>query len=99
MRPSPRTIPNRILREIWNDTRDHEDRLLFAMFVWTGLRTIEVRRLTRNDVSLADGTLRVDGKGDRERIVPIHPRLRALLVGRLLIRATCMSSPVGKAVW
>jgi site-specific recombinase XerD len=26
----PRTIPNRILRHIWNDTRDHDDRLLFS---------------------------------------------------------------------
>jgi integrase/recombinase XerD len=50
--------------------------------VYTGMRTIEVRRLTWNDVSLSEGTMRVFGKGDKWRVVPIHPRLRRILIGR-----------------
>ncbi len=78
----PRTIPNRILRELRSETRDGNDALLLALFMWTGARTIGVRRLTWNDVSLADNTILLKEKFDKERLVPIHPELRRLLVGR-----------------
>lgn len=79
----PRTIQPRVLREIKAELRDEDDALLWHLFAFTGLRTIEVRRLTWNDVSLADDTMLVLGKGDKERIVPIHPELRKRLVGRV----------------
>lgn len=78
----PITVPPERLRALLADARDPDDDLLLRIFAFTGLRTIEVRRLTWNDVSLADGTLHVHGKGDRWRMVPIHPRLRTALVGR-----------------
>lgn len=77
-----RTIPPRVLREMKAGVRDREDDLLFHLFAFTGMRTIEVRRLTWEDVSMADDTLHVHGKGDKWRTVPIHPELRRRLVGR-----------------
>jgi integrase len=83
----PRTIPVDELRLIWRGLLSADDRLLFALFAFTGCRTIEVRRLTWHDVDLGSGLLRVQGKREpgqpvKERLVPIHPHLRAQLVAR-----------------
>jgi integrase/recombinase XerD len=78
----PRTIPNRKIREMRRNVRDADDDLLLHLFAFTGLRSVEVRRLTWNDVSMADNELRVFGKGDKHRRVPIHPELRKRLLGR-----------------
>jgi integrase len=78
----PRTIPNERLRAMRDACRHDGDWLTLGMFMYTGMRTIEVRRLTWNDVSLSEGAMRVFGKGDKWRIVPIHQRLRRILIGR-----------------
>lgn len=78
----PKTIPSRQLRQMRQDVQGPEDNLLLHLFAFTGCRCIEVRRLTWNYVSMADNTLHVFGKGDKERLVPIHPELRKCLVGR-----------------
>jgi integrase len=77
-----RTIAADELARLWAQPLDADDRLLLALFMFTGLRTIEVRRLSWHDVDMRDGLLLVNGKGDRQRLVPIHPALRRLLVGR-----------------
>jgi integrase len=79
---APRIIPARTLREMKADVRDQDDDLLLHLFMYTGMRTIEVRRLTWADVSMADNMLHVHGKGDKWRWVPIHPELRKRLLGR-----------------
>jgi hypothetical protein len=53
-----------------------------AIALFAGLRPWEVRRLTWDNVNLADGEIRVDGqtsKTHRSRIVPICPALAAWL--------------------
>ena len=75
-----RTVPNRVLREIKARARDDYDLMLFCLFAYTGCRTNEVVGLTWDNVSLADNLMFVLGKGDRERLVPIHPELRRSLV-------------------
>jgi integrase len=79
----PRTIPSATLRSIKGNIRDERDQLAFSLFAYTGLRTIEVRRLTWPDVSLGEGMLLINGKGQKQRHVPIHPQLRSALVGHL----------------
>jgi integrase/recombinase XerC len=76
----PRVIAHRVLRELKAAVRDDDDDLLLHLFMYTGMRTIEVRRLTWTDVSMADNTLHVHGKGDKWRLIPIHPELRKRLV-------------------
>jgi integrase len=80
----PRIIPSRALREMRRNVRDQDDDLLLHLFAFTGLRSIEVRRLTWKDVSLADNELVAFGKGDKYRRVPIHPELRKRLLGRTM---------------
>lgn len=45
----------------------------------TGLRISELLRLTRNDIQLDDFTLRVIGKGNKHRLVPMSVELRKIL--------------------
>ncbi|MDO4757816.1 MAG: tyrosine-type recombinase/integrase [Rikenellaceae bacterium] len=61
------------------ETPDFEtlrDRLLILLLYATGLRLAEVVAIDRDDFSADLTSLRVVGKGDKERLVPIVPLLR-----------------------
>lgn len=47
------------------------DRAILELFYSSGLRLAELVSLDLHDVDLADGTVRVTGKGSKERIVPV----------------------------
>lgn len=51
--------------------RDARDRALLEVLYGTGVRRAEIIDLTIYDLSFEDATLRVKGKGDRERFVPL----------------------------
>lgn len=59
------------------------DRAILELLYASGIRVSELTGLDFGDVDLTGGTLRVMGKGSRERVVPMHPtavrRLRAYL--------------------
>lgn len=56
-------------------------RCWLVLGAYAGLRCSEIARLTRSDVLDADGLLRIVGKGNVERLIPIHPEvMRALQV-------------------
>lgn len=53
---------------------------LWMVFNWTGLRRAEAAALTRQDVDLVSGSLRVrEGKGGKGRVVHIQPPLAPVL--------------------
>lgn len=45
----------------------------------TGIRRSELVSLTWEQVDLVNETIRIDGKGKKERILPLHPHLIPLL--------------------
>ena len=49
----------------------YRDRTILEVLYSTGLRKEELGKITLTDVDYKDGFLRVSGKGDRERIVPL----------------------------
>ncbi len=51
--------------------RDLRDRAVMEILYGTGIRAAELAGLDRGDFSAAEGTIRVRGKGGKERIVPI----------------------------
>lgn len=76
----PVTIPVRELRRMKAGLRDARDARAFHLLAYSGLRSIEIRQLQWEHVSLADDTLHVvDGKGRKSRMVPLHPALRVHL--------------------
>src|SRR5690606_24434713 len=50
------------------------DRALIVTMLYQGLRISEAASLTLGDLDFEDQTLRVIGKGNKERLLPLHPR-------------------------
>ena len=70
------------------DTRDplgHRDRTMLEVLYATGLRVTELINLRQNEINLNQGVLRVSGKGERERLIPLGDEaqnwLREFLAG------------------
>ncbi|WP_430810516.1 MULTISPECIES: tyrosine-type recombinase/integrase [unclassified Carboxylicivirga] len=59
------------------------DRLIVEMFYSTGMRLSELVALTDVQIDMGNGVLKVRGKRNKERIVPILSELKASLVGYL----------------
>ena len=55
------------------------DRAILELFYSSGLRLSELTDLDLGDVDLADGTVRVTGKGNKDRIVPVGRLARAAI--------------------
>jgi integrase/recombinase XerD len=56
------------------DTHDplgHRDRTMLEVLYATGLRVTELINLRNSEINLTQGVLRVRGKGERERLIPL----------------------------
>lgn len=73
----PTVLNDQAVRELLNapdaeqDTYALRDRALLAMLYATGLRATELTRLKVSDINFNLGVVRVLGKGNKERIVPV----------------------------
>jgi integrase/recombinase XerD len=70
-------------------------RLLFELLYGCGLRASEVARVRTDDLDLEGGFVRVRGKGDRERSVPLGPSVQAALARWLLTRKSLATPESG----
>lgn len=61
------------------EAADDRTRIAILTACLAGLRRCELARLAWEDVSFFDKTLRVSGKGAKERSVPLHPALAVAL--------------------
>jgi integrase/recombinase XerC len=57
------------------DWQGRTDRLLLALFYQTGMRLSEVINLKDNQINYSNSSLKILGKGNKERIVPASPEL------------------------
>ena len=62
-----------------NTAKGLRDRALLELMYATGMRASEVIQLEVSAVDLKEGTVRCVGKGNKERILPIYERARAVL--------------------
>ena len=74
--PLPKTMSEREVEALLeapdlNDPLGLRDRAMLELLYATGLRVSELVNLEITDISLAQGVLRVTGKGDKERMVPM----------------------------
>ena len=76
------------------------NRTLMETAYGTGCRVQELQRLSVNDVDLTTGTLRVHGKGGKERVVPLGTEA-CLRLSRYIgeIRGTLLKNPDEPALW
>jgi len=84
----PRKLPialsseqvSRLLSEPSSDTViGLRDRALLALLYGTGIRASECSSLTEGNVDLKQLTIRVQGKGGHERVIPLNPQLAEVL--------------------
>lgn len=61
------------------DWKGITDKLLLDIFYNTGMRLSELVNLKENHINASNNTLKVLGKGNKERIIPISPALAAAI--------------------
>ncbi len=54
-----------------NDPLGHRDRTMLEVLYATGMRVSELINLRQSQINLNQGVLRIVGKGDRERLIPL----------------------------
>lgn len=75
-----------VLKRVRGDSDRHafRDYCILLFFLDTGVRLNELAQLTVHDINLNQGYVKVLGKGDRERLVPLGLELRRALSRYLL---------------
>jgi integrase/recombinase XerD len=63
----------------WSSFRNARDLAIVGLMLLHGLRSVEVIALNRDDVLLSEGQLRVRGKGNKLRLLPLAPETTQLL--------------------
>src|SRR6267143_1558779 len=87
---SPKSLPKalspdeaaRLVSITDDDKLAVRDRAIFEMFYSSGLRLSELTTLKPGEVSFADATVRVTGKGNKTRLVPAGSHARAAIQRR-----------------
>lgn len=69
------------------------DFLIINMFYDTGMRVSEVANLEENDLLFLAGAIRVVGKGNKQRNIPLGPELRTLISDYIAEKKRLFGSP------
>lgn len=75
----PATHSNEQLRSIHAAIRTERERTAFFLLAFAGLRLGETARLRWQDLDLEHWQLMVNGKSNKQRLVPLHPKLHHIL--------------------
>jgi integrase/recombinase XerD len=63
----------------WSSFRNSRDLAIVGLMLMHGLRSVEVMALNRDDALLSEGQLRVRGKGNKLRLLPLAPETTKLI--------------------
>ena len=81
----PEFVPEAALNNLLNsfdfgaDFAGQRDQLVLEMLYGTGIRLSELIGIHADDVSLGASTVRVTGKGSKQRLVPLNPSLKLVI--------------------
>ena len=75
----PRGLDRAEITALLGSFRTDRDRAIAGLMLFSGLRSAEVLGLRVRDVDIARGWVRVIGKGDKERRVPLDPDVAGLI--------------------
>ncbi|HEX8316702.1 MAG TPA: tyrosine-type recombinase/integrase [Flavisolibacter sp.] len=70
--------------EFPDNWKGQTERLLLIMFYQTGMRLSEAIQLREGGLNLSNSTVKVLGKGNKERVIPIQPELKKELQSYLV---------------
>ncbi len=70
--PLPLALPSHAVEELIGHFHAIRDKAMAVLMVMGGLRSMEVRAMTFDDLDFGQGQVRVRGKGRRERWVPLN---------------------------
>lgn len=74
------------LEVVGNDYESFRDKVILELFYVTGMRRAELIGLTDKDVDLYSGSIRVTGKRNKQRLIPISKNTIALIDAYMEIR-------------
>jgi site-specific recombinase XerD len=80
----PRALDRAEVTALLGSLRTERDRAIAGLMLFSGLRSAEVLGLEVRDVDIGQGWVRVVGKGDKERRVPLDPDIASLIQSYLL---------------
>lgn len=79
--------------KFWQSFRTFRDLALVGLMLLDGLRSCEVLTLQLEDVQLADGQMRVRGKGNKQRLLPLPPDILEVLGHYLHLERPLTNTP------
>jgi integrase len=79
--------------KFWQSFRTYRDLVLVGLMLLDGLRSCEVLALELEDVQLADGQIRIHGKGNKKRLLPLHPDILEVLGHYLRLERPLINAP------
>jgi len=75
------------------ESSTYRDLALIGLMLLVGLRSCEVLAVELEDVQLADGQMRLHGKGNKQRLVPLHPDILDVLGHYLRLERPLTNAP------
>jgi site-specific recombinase XerD len=69
--------------------RTWRDWSIVTLMLFCGLRSREVIEVTLDDLDFGEGTMRIRGKGDKERVLPLPPQVISVLTSYLEAERPC----------
>lgn len=68
------------------DFKGRRDKLIIELLFGTGIRLAELLGITEDDINTYEGTVKVLGKRNKQRIIPVNKELKRLLQEYLLLK-------------
>jgi integrase/recombinase XerC len=75
------------------------DKSIITLFYFTGMRLSELQYLDYSNINITNKTLKVLGKGNKERLLPIVPELLIQLEQYIIQRATIQNASILKELF
>ena len=79
--------------EFSDDFEGKRDKMILDLFYNTGMRRSELNNLKETDIDSYNSQIKVLGKGNKERIIPIQPQLRAALKEYMDMKNQSIATP------
>ena len=79
--------------KFWQSFRTYRDLALVGLMLLDGLRSCEVLALELEDLQLADGQIRVHGKGNKKRLLPLTSEILEVLGHYLRLERPLTNAP------